>query len=252
MTKASQKARPKHVEKWDESKCKNEMKASGKLDEASQPRPAKKQAMSKTSEVQRPRLLKDVLVNKDQQKSTEVHKSTEPRRQSTTNFRLSRRRSNELQKWGWLCHTMRPTDKPHAHRDAIYWVAPGSRPRSLLRSRPARSTMSTKIRLKPPIESPTRSRPWSLPCRSRLYSSLYLRAQPWSQPDGHWSRLPKTTTLSTSIWESMTLPAARDILQSMRKHCMKAQESAGTLKLGKYNHFRDAHSLDLDSCDATT
>jgi hypothetical protein len=48
------------------------------------------------------------------------------------------------------------------------------------------------------------------------------------------------------------LPAARDILHSMWKHCTKAQESAGPLELVKYNHFREAYVLDVDEWDATT
>jgi len=44
----------------------------------------------------------------------------------------------------------------------------------------------------------------------------------------------------------MPLLAARDILQSMRKHCTKDQESPGALELGKYNHFREAHVLDVN------
>jgi len=134
----------------------------------SRPRPAKRQAKSKTSEIQRRRLPKDTSVNKDHQKSTEVHKSTKPRPQSTTDLSLSRRRSNELQKGGYVSK-MRPTDKPKAHRDAVY--------RDTLRSRPVKyyrqakkptgmqstetrtekstekSTKSTKILLKPPIKS---------------------------------------------------------------------------------------------------
>jgi len=44
----------------------------------------------------------------------------------------------------------------------------------------------------------------------------------------------------------MPLPAARDTLQSMRKHCTKAQESAGALELGKYNDFTETYVLDID------
>jgi hypothetical protein len=99
---------PKRVKKQGQSMWKNVTKASAKmrrkqvekLDEPSRPRPAKRQAKSKTSEVQRRRLPKDASVNKDHQKSTKLHKSTEPRQQSTTNLSLSHRRSNELQKGG--------------------------------------------------------------------------------------------------------------------------------------------------------
>ena len=30
------------------------------------------------------------------------------------------------------------------------------------------------------------------------------------------------------------------------EHCTKARESAGTLEVGKYNHFREAYVLDID------
>jgi len=36
------------------------------------------------------------------------------------------------------------------------------------------------------------------------------------------------------------------------KHCTKARERAGAVELGKYNHLREAHLLDVDECDATT
>jgi len=185
---AGQKERPKQLQKWDESKWKNETKQA-KSTKTSQ----------KTSEVEdlrnpETKAAKSRVGQQRSPKSTEVHKSTEPRRQSTTDLSLSRRWSNELQKGGWPCQKMRPTDKPNAHRDAIYWDAPRSQPGSLSRSQPARPTKSTKILLKPPIERATRSRLWSLPNRSRFYWSLLSRAQPWSQLDGHRSGLPKTTT----------------------------------------------------------
>jgi len=83
-------------QKQGQSVWKNESKASW-------PRPAKRQAMLKTSEVQRWTLQKDALVNADHQLSTKVLKSTERRRQPKTNLSLSCWRSNELQKGGWLC-----------------------------------------------------------------------------------------------------------------------------------------------------
>jgi len=70
----------KQVKRKGQSKWKNEtkasanndMKASGKMrrSKGSRPRPGKRQAKSKTSEIQRRRLLKDASVNKDHQKST--------------------------------------------------------------------------------------------------------------------------------------------------------------------------------------
>jgi len=62
----------KQVKKKGQSKWKNEMKASGKMrrSKRSRPSPAKRQAKSKTSEIQRRKLPKDASVIKDHQKST--------------------------------------------------------------------------------------------------------------------------------------------------------------------------------------
>jgi hypothetical protein len=46
--------------------------------------------------------------------------------------------------------------------------------------------------------------------------------------------------------EDKGLPAARYTPQRMWKHCIKAQESAGALEWGKYNHFWKAYVLDVD------
>jgi len=35
-------------------------------------------------------------------------------------------------------------------------------------------------------------------------------------------------------------------LRYSTKHCTKAQEIAGTLELGKYNHLREDYVLDID------
>jgi len=67
-----------------------------------------------------------------------------------------------------------------------------------------KSTKSIKILLKPPFESTT------------------MKSTGWSP-----MRTSKDDYLVNRIWESMPLPAARHILQSMRKHCTKAQESLG-------------------------
>ena len=104
-------------------------------------------------------------------KSTEVHKSTAPRRQSTTDFGLSRRRSNELQKGddrvknvsyrqaknplgGSLPrHTEKSTKKS---TEKLTSQVP---PTSQIPARMKSTKKSTKIPLKPRIESATRSRP---------------------------------------------------------------------------------------------
>ena len=152
---------PKWGKKQSESKLKNDTQWSTKmrwkqvekLDEASRPNPAKTKAKSNTSEVQRWRLPKDVSGNKDQEKSTEVYKSTEPRRQSSTDLRLSHRRSNELQRGMTMS------------KDVSYRQSKDLPGISLPRSGPATSTNSTRILLMPPIASATRSRLYSLPSR---------------------------------------------------------------------------------------
>jgi len=122
--KASGKMRREQVQKWDK---------------ASWPRPAKRQAKLKTSEVQRRRLPKDASVNKGHQKSTEVHKSTELRWQSTTDLSLSHWRSNENQKGVWPCQkcvllisrkpTWRQSTETHWEFDQeAYWVVDQSSP----------------------------------------------------------------------------------------------------------------------------
>jgi len=98
------KRQAKVIGKWDESQGKNETKQV-KRDKGSQPRPAKRHVNSKTPDVPRQWPLHDSKVNKDHQKSTDVHKSTEPQWQSTTNFSLSYWWSNKLQTRGrklWL------------------------------------------------------------------------------------------------------------------------------------------------------
>lgn len=56
-----------------------------------------------TSEVQRWRMPRDVLVNQDHQKSTKVQKFTEPQWKSTADLSLSWWRSFKLHKRGWPC-----------------------------------------------------------------------------------------------------------------------------------------------------
>jgi len=86
MTKASQ--------KQGQSIWKNEAKASAKIRQSKSAKTSQKQAKSMRSDIKGRRLPKDVLVNKDHQKSTE------PPRQSTTDFCLSCWLSNEIQKDG--------------------------------------------------------------------------------------------------------------------------------------------------------
>jgi hypothetical protein len=98
--------------------------------------------------------------------------------------------------------------------------APRSRPRSLPRSRPPKSTKSTQILLKPPIESATmKSTGWT-PTRTSKDNCVVQQ------------HLRVNTTPGCEIYST--------------NHCTKAQESAGTLELGKYNHFRETYVLDID------
>jgi len=120
------------VEKQDESRCKNEMKASGKNQTKQVDQDQAKNQQSRRSLKSRDegcrKMLRSTTRPTEQdhqkytevQKSTEVHQSTELRRQSTTDLSLSRRRSNDLQKWGMTVSKMHPTDKPTAHREAVY------------------------------------------------------------------------------------------------------------------------------------
>jgi hypothetical protein len=112
---------------------------------------------------------------RDHQKSTEVHKSTEPRWQSTIDLSLGRRRSNELQEWGMTMSKMRLTNKytsppggsllRHAPSCLCNKVLPTSRKpigRQSTETRTEKSTKSTKILLKLPIKSATmKSTGWS-------------------------------------------------------------------------------------------
>ena len=200
---------------------------------------------------------------RDHQKFTEVHKSTEPWRQSTTYLSLNRWRSNELQKGGWLCQKLKkcalPTSqKPtgmqstETHREVDRQSLP-NRPRfywsRLTKAQPevdrkvyqidqdsteaayrkrnqkstVKSTKSIKILLKPPFESTTmKSTGWS---PKRTSKDDYLVNQ-------------HLEVNATYRW----LPLER----YSTKHCTKAQESAGTLELGKYYHFRETYVLDID------
>ena len=154
---------------------------------------------------------------------------------------------------------MCPTDKPKAHREAVYWDTLRSRPESLLISRPVKSYRQAKS---PPGYSQPRHAPRSRP-RSLLRSRPLKSTT--SQPRFYWSRLSRATMKLTGWSPKRTskddyritqhlqvnaifrgLPAGRDNLQSMRKHCMKVQESAGALQLGKYNHFRETYVVDID------
>jgi len=179
------KARPKREGKWDESKCKNESKQMEKWEKASRPRPAKRQAKSKTCEVQRRRLPKDASVNNDHQQSTEVHKSTEPRRESTTNMSLSRRRSNELPKGGWPCQKC-----------------------ALLISRKPTGRRSTET-------------DWEFD--REVYWEVD-QSSPTDKPKPTGMKSTEKSTGKVQQDESMPLPAARYTLQSMRKHCTELRQ----------------------------
>ena len=146
----------------------------------------------------------------------------------------------------------RPIDKPKAQQEAVYRDtlrcrprsllrsrpvksnrqakrppgcslprrAPRSRPRSLPRYRPAKSTESTKILLKPPIESAT------------------MKSTEWT---------PKRTSKDDYlVKQHLRVNATPGCERYSTKHFTKAQESAGMLGLVKYNHFRETYVLDID------
>jgi len=176
---------------------------------------AKRQAKPKTSEIQRRRLPKDVSVNKDHQKCTEVHKSTEARRQSTTDLSLSRRRSNELQKGRWPCQKTRPTDTPKAHREAVYrdthWEVDREVNWEVDRSSPTDKSKATGIR-----STETRSEKSTEKSTEKSPGKVY-------QVNQHLEVNATYQWLPHEIYST--------------KHCTKAQESAATLGFGKYNHL---------------
>jgi len=163
----------------------------------SRPRPAKRQAKSKTSEIQRCRLLKDAWVSRDRQKSTEVPKSTESWQQSTTNLSLCHWRRNELQKGRWPSHKnsvllirqkhngrpstethwkvylSSPTDLANALPDAVYWG------------------MHWEV-------------DWEVCAEVDQHKTVASNCeQLWGRPDGHRIGLPKMITKSRQIYVSM-------------------------------------------------
>jgi len=106
-----------------------------------------------------------------------------------------------------------PTVNPKAHRHVIYWDAPRCRPRSLPRSRPTKTTKSTMKVLRAPFESAT------------------MKSTGWSP-----KRTPKDNYLLNHHLEVNATYQWLPLERYSTKHCKKAQESAGALQLGKYNH----------------
>jgi len=104
--------------------------------------------------------------------------------------------------------------------------------------------------LKLPIETATRSWTWSLwRCLVQFYNIRSLRA---TMNIIRWSlnRTSKDHNQLNVIYQSLL--AAWYILQSTRKHCTRALESAGALELGNYNHTRESYGLDMNKGDTTT
>jgi len=121
-------------------------------------------------------------------------------------------------------------------------------PMSQLRSQQAKSNKTTKIQLKLPIKSATRSWRWNLPiCWPRFNKSLLFRATIKLT-----DYLPKWTSIDdnsiTVIYQSL-LPGS-NILQRMQIHCMKTQESANGLTVGKYRHWRETYIIDSNQWNA--
>jgi len=82
-----------------------------------------------------------------------------------------------------------------------------------------KSTKSTKIPLKPPIKSAT--------MKSTGFS-------------------PKRTSKDDYlVKQHLRVNATPGCERYSTKHCTKAQQSAGTVELGKYNHLREAYVLDI-------
>jgi len=113
--------RPSEVRKGEkqvETGSKSTIKASQRKDRASgkmrrsRPRdkPSRRPSRSRDDGFRIERRSAKRRTERDHQMSKEVHMSTEPRWQSTTDFSLSHQRSNELQKGGMIISKMRPTD----------------------------------------------------------------------------------------------------------------------------------------------
>jgi len=254
MAKASQKERPTQVQKWDESNCKmrwkqvqNEMKACGKMRRSKSTKTS--QETSEVEDLWSPE-TKDTDRRVSQQTSPKAYWSSWVFRTTmaiNNRFSLSRRWSNKLQHeddrvknesyqqaknplgGSQLRHTEKSTEK--STETSTSQVLPTCHILTGMNS----TKKSTKIPLKLPIESATRCRPSSLPrSRPRFYWSCLLRT---TRKSTRWS--PKRTSKDNNrvnVNYQSLLPA-RYILQSMRKRCTKAQESAGTHEFGKYKHL---------------
>ena len=147
---------------------------------------------------------------------------------------------------------MRPTDKPKAHREAVYRDTLRSRPRSLLRSRPVKSYRQAKSppRCSLPRRAP-RSRPRSLPrsrpAKSTKSTKILLKPPIESATMKSTGWTPKRTSKDDYlVKQHLRVNATPGCERYSTKHCTKAQESAGTLELGKYNHFRETYVLHID------
>jgi len=194
MTRASQKAWAKRVEKWDDSNCKHEMNVSGKMRQSKRSRatPAKRHAKLMTSEILRQRLPDSASVRKDHPHLTEVHESTEPRRESISDLSLSHRQSNALQTGGCPGQKMHPTDKVKAYGESVHWdvnrQSPTSQPRFY---------WSRISKAHPQVDHDVYQE-----VNQRFTRAAY-QEQRWSRPDGHRSALQTIIPESGWIYKSM-------------------------------------------------
>jgi hypothetical protein len=143
---------------------------------------------------------------------------------------------------------MRPTDKLKAQRESVYRDTLRSRPRSLLGSRPVKSYRQPKS---PPGCSlprlPPRSLPRSRPAKSTKSTKILLKPPIQSATMKSTGWTPKRTSNDDyPVNQHIQVNATTGCKRYSTKHCTKAQESAGTLEFGKYNHLRETYVLHID------
>jgi len=251
MGKASGKLRREKVQTWDEASEVDQDQPKGKRSR----RPPKSRDEGSWKTCQSTKITKSLL---------KVHKSTEPQWQSTTELSLSLPRSNELEKGGWRCQKMCPTNKSKAHLEAVYWDTLRSRPRSLPRSRPVKSYREAKS---PPGCNLLR-------CTEKSTSKVY-QVDPHSIEVAYRKHNQKSTVRSNKsirillkpLFESATMKSTgwspkwtlnnesipntddyrlQDILYIACGITAQSSDSASALELGKYNHLRETYMLDID------
>jgi len=145
----------------------------------------------------------------------------------------SRRRSNEF-----LKKQEDSRVKPVTTYRQVKSPPGGSLPRHTPASLPWSPTDKSKVR-----------REASLPSWPSSYWRRSPRGQPWSRPDGHRSRTPKTIAVSMPL----TMTTGCEIDSSKHAEALhRAQTALARLDLVSITIFREAHLLDINEWDETT